>query len=613
MSLGTDLGLTRRLLRRAARHRGVVMAAVAAMILTALAETAPIALAKAAVGVIFPETGTAQADTISSWFEQTGVAWAARLGFEDAEPRLAGLGLIVLCLFGVGVVSAAANYGHLFFAHYMAALIIRDLRCSLMDRVLSVRVGWFSKRKVGDLVSRFAVDADQTRLGAVAVLSNLTLQPLILVFAAAAAFVLNWRLALASTLVLPFLAVGLAKLGSWTHRQSGKSLVSLGEASEAVNQTLSGLRIVKAFGAEDLERQRYARVNDDWLRRRAKMASAKAATRGLMVLMYALSLGIALAVGGSLVITEEWGLSSDEFGAFLVALATVYRPLRRITNGHNDWQASMAAARRVFEVLDERTGEESGGGATELGPVTRSVAFEQVSFAYPGGDGADTPVLRDVSFQIPAGATVALVGPSGSGKSTIVDLVMGFRDPDSGRIIVDGIPLSEIRTRSLLEQIAIVGQHPFVFNATVAENISYGCPDATKAEIESAARAAQIHEVIAALPSGYDSVVGERGDALSGGQLQRLTIARALLRDASLLILDEATSNLDTESERAVQDALDNSLKGKTKLVIAHRLSTVVDADLILVMDDGRIAEQGTHDQLMTRDGVYARLYKAQT
>ena len=590
----------------------VLVAAVIATLLAALSGTAPIVLAKAAVGVVFVDEAAGEPSGLTDWFTDAGIWWVGVLGMDGGDPRLAALGFIVLMVLFVGFLNAASTYASAYFGCYMAALVVKDLRCALMRRVLAMQVKWFTERKVGDIMSRFATDVEHAYVGIKIFLTVMLLQPLTLLFATTAAFVLNWRLALASTIILPVLAVPLLMIGRKVRRHSRKSLVSLGEAAETVNQALSGLRVIKAFGAEGHEDKRYREVNDRWLKRQMALTRARASSRGLIGLVYALSLGVALAMGGYLVITGEWGLDSETFGAFLVALATMYRPLRRLTKGYNQWQGSMAAAQRVFEVLDARDDTEGLGGDVVAGPIRQGIVFEDVSFSYRDDEEPETRVLSNVSFEIPAGKTVALVGPSGAGKSTIADLIFRFRQPDDGRVLVDGVPIEDLRADSLLEQLAIVSQRPFVFNATIRENIAYARPDATLEDVEAAARAAQVHDLIASLPDGYDSLVGERGATLSGGQLQRVTIARAILKDASFLLLDEATSSLDAESERAVQIALKNLLRGKTTLVIAHRLSTIVDTDLILVIDGGRIVEQGTHASLIENEGTYARLYRAQ-
>lgn len=606
-----SLSLTFRLLNRVRRHRVILVAAVVSMIVAALAETAPIALAKGAVGVVFVQDGGQEPSVLTDWFTDAGVWWAEVFGMDQDDPRLAALGFIVVMVLIVGLVSAVATYASTFFGRYMAALVVKDLRCALMRRILAMQVKWFTRRKVGDLLSRFATDVEHTYLGVHTFLTVLILQPLILLFATTAAFVLNWRLALASTIILPLLGVPLLMIGRRVRRHSRRSLVSLGEAAQTVNQALSGLKVIKAFGAEDYEEKRYEEVNEKWLQRQLALTRAKASSRGLMDLVYGLSLGVALAIGGYLVITGEWGLDAEEFGAFLVALATMYRPMRRLTKAYNGWQGSMAAAERVFAVLDARDEDEEPTGHIAAGPITKGIVFEGVSFSYRDDGEPEKRVLSDISFEIPAGKTVALVGPSGAGKSTIADLIFRFRQPDEGRVLVDDVPIEDLRLDTLLDQIAIVSQRPFVFNASIRENIAYSKPDAASEEIEAAARAAQIHDLIMSLPDGYDSFVGEQGAALSGGQLQRVTIARAILKDASFLLLDEATSSLDAESERAVQIALKNLLRGKTTLVIAHRLSTIVDTDLILVVENGRIVEQGTHSDLLDNDGTYARLYRA--
>ncbi len=603
------LALTFRLLRRVKKHRGMLIATLLTMIIAAVAETAPIALAKVCVGVIF-DAGTGDPSEIQRWFSDTGMIIAGWLGIELSQPRLAALALIVVSVVILGLVTALATYTNTFFGRYLGALIVADLRCSLMRKILDLPVAFYTRRKMGDLVSRFSTDVQITYTAVNVFLMILVLQPIILVFALTAAFVLNWRLALTATVILPLLIWPVAWIGKKVRKRSRRSLTSLGESMESVNQALSGLRVIKAFRAEDIEDERYRDVNRRWLRRQAALIRAKASGRGLMDAVYGLTLASALGLGGYLVIVGKWDLDSETFAAFFVALATVYRPLKRLAKAYNDWQESMAAAGRVFDVLDSDAEVPDREDATDIGVIEKGIEFRDVCFAYRDDDEPPSQVLRNLSFRIPAGQTVALVGPSGAGKSTVADLIFRFHRQDSGEILVDGQSIDGIRREALLSQMAVVSQRPFLFNTTVGENIAYGRRDATPEEVIDAAKAAHIHDLIESLPDRYDTVVGERGASLSGGQLQRVTIARAILRDASFLLLDEATSSLDTESERSVQTALQNLLKGRTALVIAHRLSTIEDADHILVIDGGQIVEEGTHEALLKGAGMYASLYR---
>lgn len=604
-----SLQLTLRLLRRVKEHRGILFATLATMIIAAVAETAPIALAKVCVGVIF-DSGINEPSGLQQWFTEAGNSTSGWFGLTLPDPRLAALWFIVTAVVVLGLVTALATFANTFFGRYMAALVVADLRCGLMRKILDLPVAFYTRRKIGDLVSRFSTDVQITYTAVNVFLMILVLQPIILLFAVTAAFILNWRLALTSIVILPLVILPIAMIGRKVRKRSRRSLVSLGESMEAVNQALSGLRVIKAFHAEDLEDERYRDVNRRWLRRQAALIRAKATGRGLMDGVYSLTMALALGLGGYLVITGKWDLDNETFAAFFVALATIYRPLKRLAKAYNDWQESMAAADRVFHVLDTAPEPADRPDAVSIGPITEGLKFEAVSFAYRGENEPAAEVLHELSFEIPAGKTVALVGPSGAGKSTVADLIFRFHHPDSGEILVDGVPIADIQRDSLLQQMAVVSQRPFLFNTTITENIAYGRRGASMEEIRDAARAAHIHDLIETLPEGYETVVGERGASLSGGQLQRVTIARAILRDASFLLLDEATSSLDTESERSVQKALSNLLEGRTALVIAHRLSTIEAADHILVINEGRIVEEGNHASLLDAGGMYSRLYR---
>jgi subfamily B ATP-binding cassette protein MsbA len=396
------------------------------------------------------------------------------------------------------------------------------------------------------------------------------------------------------------------KLASKLRKHSGQAQARIAVLTTALSQTLGAIRLVKASGTEDLESGRFSQATSAYRRSVVRLMSLDALAAPLSE-FWGVTIGVVvLYVGGKMVLGPEASLSVGRFFLFLFALVSMLHPLKELSNVISRFQRGAAAAARVFELLDIPPEETDVG--SPLSGIDRDLVFENVSFLYTPG----RPVLRDVSFRAPVGTTTALVGPSGAGKSTLVDLIPRFYDPDEGRILIDGQDLMGVRRRDLRALIGIVDQETLLLDESVLENIAYGSPGATRPAVEAAARAANADEFIEALPQGYDTLVGERGVLLSGGQRQRLAIARAVLRNPALLILDEATSSLDTESEVLVQEALDGLLAGRTTFVIAHRLSTVIRADQILVLDRGEIIERGTHEELVKRPGLYRRLYTLQ-
>lgn len=502
---------------------------------------------------------------------------------------------------------ALSNFLHEYLQKFVVLRMVIDLRERICGHLLHQRLRFFSDRKAGDLISRVTNDISTAQVAMDFLFGDLVLQVLLLLGALAAACYASWRLALFVFVLFPIFALILARFGRIIKRSRKKSLVTLGHLTEAMHQMFSGIRIVKAFQMQAAEMENFARGNQQLLRRSMKVVRAKSATTALQELVQAIAVVLLIALGAYLVVRGQFGLTPGGFAAFIGACILMNRPAHMLSRAYNNLQESLAGCERVFELLDSPGEPPDRPAARRLEGVRQGIEFRNVSFAY------DTvPVLDDVDLEVRAGQVVAVVGPTGAGKSTLMDLLARFYEPAAGVIAIDGVDLRDLQRESLLQHLAIVAQETFLFNTTIADNIRYGRRGATQEEIEAAARAAGIHELVLSRDRGYQTVIGERGVKLSGGQKQLLAIARAMLKNPSILILDEATSALDAESERQVQEALANLMKGRTTFVIAHRLSTVQRADRIVVVEGGRIAEQGTHEQLLARKGVYERLYRIQ-
>jgi subfamily B ATP-binding cassette protein MsbA len=409
--------------------------------------------------------------------------------------------------------------------------------------------------------------------------------------------------------MLPLLAVPISLLGRRVRRSSNRSLSSLGSSVEILTQMFRGIRTVKAFRAEERELDRYRETNDAYMRISMKMVRAMATIAASTALLSNMGFAVLVVLVG--ILNKRYGFFANggQMGGFFLAIATVYTHIKSATGAFNKVQESAGAAERLTDLFRQRVDIVERADAVSIRSLGSGVAFEDVSFTYPTGT---RPALDHVTLAVRPGETLALVGASGAGKTTLVDLIARFVDPSAGRIVVDGHDLRDLSLDSWSRQYAMVGQVPFLFHASVRENILYGKPDATQAEVEAAARADNIHDFLLGLPDGYDTLVGDQGARLSGGQRQRITIARAILKGAPLLLLDEATSALDSESEAVVQEALERLMKDRTVIVIAHRLSTIRNAGRIAVLEAGRLVELGSHAELIQRQGVYARLHAVQ-
>ncbi|MCD6415963.1 MAG: ABC transporter ATP-binding protein [Planctomycetes bacterium] len=483
--------------------------------------------------------------------------------------------------------------------------VMADLRVAVFERLSSLSLTYFSRQRTGDLVSRLTNDLQVTRNALLLLFGRIMQQPLrILGFLAVAVFY-SWQLSIVVACSFPVIVFVQRRYGGRIRRYSRKNLERLADITDSITQMLQGIRVVKSFDQEESENARFRARTRAQLKRAYKLVRNRAWAESLPELTLGWSLALVIFVASRLVIGG--GLAVADMFVCVCALTACTGPIRRVVKAYSGLQYSAAGVGRLFELLDSAPQMRDSADAVEIDGVKEAIRFEDVWFAYDG-----EPVLKGISLNVPAGKTYAIVGETGAGKSTLLDLVPRFYDVERGSISVDGVDVRSIKHRSLMRQIAIVSQHPFLFNRTIEENIRYGKPGASDEEVRAAARSANVHEFIMSLPQGYQTQAGEMGNRFSGGQRQCITIARALLKNAPILILDEATSNLDAASEMHVQEALANLIKGRTTFVIAHRLSTVRRADRIIVLKDGRIVEQGVHMELLARGGEYERLYRSQ-
>ena len=500
----------------------------------------------------------------------------------------------------------AFNYLQTYLKNHVMWSVLMDIRNHLCEHILPQSLSYFENRKSGELISRLTNDINATQFGLSILFDSILLQPMRLVCGFGLAFYFSWKLSMFTFVLFPIIVIPVLVFGRKIKKYGRRSLTHLGELTDAMREMFSGIRTVKAFKMEDEEFIEFKTINSRFFKRMMQTVKAKALNASTTEFIYSLGLAAIIIVGGYVISSKT--ISPGSLGGFVTVTAfLILTSIKKLAKSYGKLQESLSGASRVFELLDEHPTITDNPDAIELKKINHEIEFKNVNFAY------DTiPVLNDINLTVQKGQIVAIVGESGAGKSTLLDLVPRFYDTSNGSIKIDGTDIRLIKRDSLLDQIAIVSQQTFLFNRSFKENILYGRRDASTEEIQDAAKASNVHNFIINLPNGYDTVVGEQGVKLSGGQKQRVTIARAILKNAPILILDEATSSLDSESEKLVQEALDNLMKDKTTFVIAHRLSTIRHADRIIVLKRGCIIETGTHDELIEKEGEYKKQYRIQ-
>lgn len=518
---------------------------------------------------------------------------------------VAALRWIPFAVVAIFLFKGLANYGQTILMSFIGLRIVTDLRNKLYEQIQRQSLAFFAEHPTGLLMSRITNDVGAVQTASSEAITALVKDTFMLISLIGVIFYTDWRLALIAIVIFPLAVYPITMFGKKMRKVTTSTQITMGTLNSLLQETISGTRIVKAFNMEKYENKRFATENERLFKFTLKAVSVNAMSSPLMEFLGGIGMAAVIFYGGYNVVHGH--STPGTFFSFIAALLMIYEPVKRLTNVNNTINQGIAGAERVFSIIDRVPDIDDKPGAIDLPPVSRNIDIQNVTFCY-----AATPVLKNINLSIKVGEVIAFVGMSGGGKTSLVNLIPRFYDVSEGHVLIDGQDVRDVTLKSLRNQIAIVTQQTILFNDTVKNNIAYGDIRRTDEEIYNAARAANAHEFITKLPKGYESNIGELGAKLSGGEKQRISIARALLKDAPILILDEATSSLDTESEIEVQDALDNLMKGRTTLVIAHRLSTIRNANRIIALVNGEIVEEGNHESLMAKKGEYYRLHNLQ-
>ncbi len=520
------------------------------------------------------------------------------------------LAMLCVTLVVMTLLKVSAGYLSEFFTIPMQNGVMRDIRREMYDKIVTLPIGFFTNERKGDIMARMSGDVQEVQTSVMASLFSIIKYPIMIVACLGMMLVISWQLTLFVFVMLPLFGFIMGSVGKKLKEKSMKAQNKWGDILSNVEETIGGLRVVKAFNAEKMMERRFGAQTEDLYRINNSVLRRTTMAHPMSEFLGTTAVAVILWFGGSLILTDRSSIDAASFIYYMVIFYSIINPAKEISKVSYLIRKGMAAKERIDKILgaDNPIHDPERPVPLPAGIEKSEVAFHDVTFSYDG----ERDVLRDINLTVRPGETVAIVGQSGSGKSTLVDLIPRFWDVEKGSITVDGIDVKDLRVKELRALMGNVSQEAILFNDTIFNNIAFGSADATPERVEEAARVANAHDFIMDTPGGYDTVIGDRGCRLSGGQRQRISIARAILKDPAILILDEATSALDTESERLVQEALEKLMRGRTTIVIAHRLSTITNADRICVLREGAIVEEGTHDQLIARGGLYRHLVDMQ-